>query len=318
MGPTQTPKPEKDATMSDAPNLRTWIKLLSLGVIWGASFMSVSLALRDFGPLTVAALRITLGALALLIVLRVSGIGLPDMRTPEGRKIWGFAALMGLFSNAMPFTLLSWGQNYVASGFAGVCMAVVPLFVLPLAHVLIPGERLTARRSISFLIGFVGVVILIGLDAFRLLGSDLEALARMACLGASLCYALGSITTRLCPGTNLLSLSAAALICGAVMIVPVALWQEGLPDAASPPSLTAILYLGLLPTALAQVLLVQVIRDAGPGFLSLVNYQVPIWSVLFGAVLLSEAVPPQLFISLGLILTGLLLGRRRRRTAYGA
>ncbi|SHI68518.1 Permease of the drug/metabolite transporter (DMT) superfamily [Shimia gijangensis] len=298
--------------------VHNWIKLLSLGVIWGASFMSVSLALQDFGPLTIAAMRITLGALALYFVLRISGISLPNMRHAEGRRIWAFAILMGFFSNAMPFTLLSWGQKYVASGFAGVCMAVVPLFVLPIAHFLVPAERLTIRRTISFGIGFVGVVVLIGLDAFSSLGSDFEAMARMACLLASLCYALGSISTRLCPSTNMLSLATAALICGSFMIVPVALWQEGLPGAGSPLSLAALLYLGILPTALAQVLVVQVVRDAGPSFMSLVNYQVPIWSVLFGAVLLGETLPPQLFISLALILGGLLLGRKRRRTAYGA
>ena len=304
--------------MTDTPMLRNWLKLLSLGVIWGASFMCVKLALQDFGPLTVAASRITMGALALFLVLRVLGIRLPDVRSPEDLRIWVFAILMGFFSNAMPFTLLSWGQKYVASGFAGVCMAVVPLFVLPLAHFLVPGESLTLRRAISFVIGFVGVVVLIGLDAFDSLGSDSEALAPVACLGASLCYALGSISTRLCPSTNMLSLATAALICGAVMIVPVALWQEGLPTLGSPISMAALLYLGLLPTALAQVFIVQVIRDAGPSFLSLVNYQVPVWSVIFGALLLNETVPPQLFISLGLILSGLLLGRRRRRTAYGA
>lgn len=304
--------------MSDSPGLRNWIKLLSLGMIWGASFLSVSLALRDFGPITIAAVRIGLGALALYVVIRVLGIRLPDFQSWEGRRIWGFALLMGIFSNALPFTLLSWGQKYVASGFAGVCMAVVPLFVLPLAHFFVPGEHMSLRKVISFGIGFVGVVILIGLNAFQSLGSDFEALARIACLGASLCYAVGAISTRLCPPTNMLSLAAAALICGAVLILPVALWQEDLPQSASAVSIGALIYLVLLPTAFAQVLLVQVIRDAGPSFMSLVNYQVPMWSVLFGAVLLREELPPQLLISLALILGGLILGRKRRRTPYGA
>lgn len=302
--------------MSTSPGLKNWIKLISLAVIWGASFMSVSVALRDFGPLTIVAARVALGAATLFLIVQVSGIGLPRMNNREGRKVWGFAAMMGLFSNALPFALLSWGQKYVASGFAGVCMAVVPLFVLPLAHFFVPAERMSLRKTISFLIGFSGVVVLIGLDAFRSLGSDFEALARMACLAASLCYAIGAIATRLCPATNMLSLSSAALICAAAMIVPVTIWQEGMPTTWSPLSLGAVLYLGLLPTALAQVLLVQVIRDAGPSFMSLVNYQVPIWSVLFGVLLLGEAMPPQLLIALALILSGLLLGRQTRRTGY--
>lgn len=304
--------------MSGTPGLRNWIKILSLGVIWGASFMLVTIALDDFGPLTLVAIRVAFGAAVLCVVLRFLKIKLPDWKSPDGKRVWAFAVMMGIFSNALPFTLLSWGQKYVASGFAGVCMAVVPLFVLPLAHMLVPGERMSFRKTISFLIGFLGVVILIGFDAFKSLGSDFEAWARLACLGAALCYAIGSICTRLCPPTNMLSLSAAALICGAILILPIALWQEGLPRSASPLSFAALVYLVVLPTAMAQVLVVQVVRDAGPSFMSLVNYQVPIWSVLFGAFLLNETLPPQLLISLALILGGLLLGRKRRNTAYGA
>lgn len=295
------------------PGARNWAKLLLLGMIWGASFMFVSIALRGFGPMSVAAARIAIGALTLYIMIRALGIALPDWSAPQGRVIWAAAAAMGLFSNALPFTLLSWGQTYVASGFAGVCMAVVPLFVLPLAHFLVPGDHMTLRRGISFLIGFAGVIVLIGLDAFQSIGSDYEALARVACLGAALCYAIGAIVTRLCPATNMLSLSAAALLCAAIMIVPAALWREGIPALPDTLPLAAILYLGLLPTALAQILLVQVIRDAGPSFLSMVNYQVPVWSVLFGALLLGEVLPPQLLISLALILGGLLLSRKRVR-----
>ena len=296
------------------PSLASLVKLLLLGLIWGASFMFVSVALRDFGPLTVAAGRIALGALVLLAIVQLRGIGLPKWHSENGKLVWASAVAMGFFTSALPFALLSWGQKYVASGFAGVCMAVVPLFVLPLAHFLVPGERLTLRRGISFLIGFTGVVVLIGLDAFRSVGSDFEALARIACLGASLCYAIGAIVTRQCPKTNMLSLSTAALVSATVMILPLALAIEGIPPKIpSALSLTAILYLGLFPTALAQVLLVQVIRAAGPSFMSLVNYQVPIWSVLFGVVLLNEVLPPQLFISLALILGGLLLSRKRRQ-----
>ncbi|CRL10522.1 putative inner membrane transporter YedA [Phaeobacter italicus] len=296
--------------MNNSPGAANWAKLLFLGVIWGASFMAVTVALQGFGPMSIAALRIFSAALCLLVLVYAMGIGLPSLRTRDGRIIWACALGMGFFTNALPFSLLSWGQTYVASGFAGVCMAVVPLFVLPLAHVLVPGEQMTLRRTISFLIGFAGVVVLIGLDAFRSAGTDFESLARLACLGASLCYAIGSIITRLCPQVNMLSLSAAALSCGALIIVPAALWQEGLPQNPPPrDALLAVAYLGLVPTALAQVLLVQVARSAGPAFLSTVNYQVPVWAVLFGALILNESLPPQLFAALALILGGLVLSR---------
>jgi len=301
------------ARQPNQPGLINWIKLITLGIIWGASFMAVSVALNDMGPMSIAAVRILIGALSVLALIRMMGISLPALSSGEGRIIWFAAAGMGLFSNALPFTLLSWGQTYVNSGFAGVCMAIVPLFVLPLSHVFVPEERMTFRRTLGFSVGFVGVLVLIGLDAFASAGTDFESLARIACLAASLCYAIGAIITRLCPQVNMLSLSAAALICGSAMIVPVALWQEGVPSLPSTMPLLAILYLGIFPTAVAQILLVQVARSAGPSFLATVNYQVPVWSVIFGALLLSEAVPPQLFAALALILGGLLLSRQPSR-----
>jgi len=299
--------------MEPRVNGSDWIKLITLGIIWGASFMAVSVALNDMGPMSIAAVRILIGALSVLALIRVMGISLPSLSSGEGRIIWLAAAGMGFFSNALPFTLLSWGQTYVNSGFAGVCMAIVPLFVLPLSHIFVPEERMTFRRTLGFSVGFVGVLVLIGLDAFASAGTDFESLARIACLAASLCYAIGAIITRLCPQVNMLSLSAAALICGSAMIVPVSLWQEGVPSLPSTTPLLAILYLGIFPTAVAQILLVQVARSAGPSFLATVNYQVPVWSVIFGALLLSEAVPPQLFAALALILGGLLLSRQPSR-----
>ena len=298
--------------MSDAPGLNNWIKLILLGIIWGASFMFVTIALEGFGPMTIAAGRISIGAALMLAILRIRGTHLPRLTQENGGKIWAAALAMGFFTNALPFSLLSWAQTYVASGFAGVCMAVVPLFILPLAHFLIPGEVLNLRKLAGFTIGFIGVVILIGFDALASVGGSLEPYARLACIAAAMCYAIGSIITRLCPTVDLVALSAATLTAGSVMIIPVTLWQEGLPSTPDVLPLLAILYLGTLPTAAAQLLLVQVIKSAGPSFMSLVNYQVPVWSVVFGALLLNETLPPQLVVSLVLILAGLALSKRRR------
>ena len=286
-----------------------WLRIAALGIIWGASFMAVSVALDGVGPLSVVAARLCLGALFLLFLCRVTGRRLPNPLGQGASRLWTFIIAMGLFSNALPFFLLSWGQQVVASGFAGVTMAVVPLFVLPLAHVFVPGERLNLRRLIGFVIGTCGVVVLIGPGALADTGADLEWLARLACVGAALCYATGTIFTRLCPEVDRLSLAAAVLTVAAVVFTPYALWAEGWPQDVGTASLWALIYLGLLPTGAAQILLVQTIRDAGPVFMSLVNYMVPIWSVVFGALLLSEALPPSLFLGMGMILGGVALSQ---------
>ena len=286
-----------------------WLRIAALGIIWGASFMAVSVALDGVGPLSVVAARLCLGALFLLFLCRVTGRRLPNPLGQGASRLWAFIIAMGLFSNALPFFLLSWGQQVVASGFAGVTMAVVPLFVLPLAHVFVPGERLNLRRLIGFVIGTCGVVVLIGPGALADTGAELEWLARLACVGAALCYATGTIFTRLCPEVDRLSLAAAVLTVAAVVFTPYALWAEGWPQDVGTASLWALIYLGVLPTGAAQILLVQTIRDAGPVFMSLVNYMVPIWSVVFGALLLSEALPPSLFLGMGMILGGVALSQ---------
>ncbi len=297
--------------------LVNWLRLGVLGMIWGSSFMAVSVAIRDFGPITVAAGRITLGALILLTLLRAMGLSLPSIRGAQGRLVWLAALGFGSFSMALPFFLLGWGQRYVTSSFAGVTMAAVPLLVLPLAHFLLPGEQMNRRKVSGFAIGFAGVVVLIGWGAFSSSGLGLEPLARLACFAAAACYAIGSIITRLAPKVDPIMFAATATMLGASMILPAALLLEGVPRVAPGPSLWALLYLGVVPTAAANLLVVSVIRSAGASFMSLVNYQVPVWSVVFGAAFLSEALPGRMFVALALILTGLALSQRWRRPAPG-
>ncbi|MEL6595225.1 MAG: EamA family transporter [Pseudomonadota bacterium] len=286
----------------DKPGAINWLRIIVVAMIWGSAFMTVSIALRDFDPLTLAAGRIVIGAGALYALLRLRGGALPALAE---RRIWGFAIAIGLLSSAAPFMLLSWGQQHVPSAFAGMSMAALPIFVLPMAHFLVPGDRMSLRKTIGFGIGFVGTIWLIGPGSVTQMSSDTEALARMACVSAAVCYAVGSIVTRLCPPVNQLALSTAALIVAMVLLVPLALAVEGVPSDISPRGWAAIAYLGVVPTAVAFIIKVAVIRSAGPTFMTLVNYMVPVWSILFGAFFLAEALPPQLFGALAVILAGI-------------
>ncbi len=296
-------------------SLVNWLRLGALGIIWGSSFMAVTVAIRGFGPVTVAAGRIALGAVILLLLVRLMGVKLPTIRGSEGRKVWLAALGFGICSMALPFFLLSWGQGYVTSGFAGVTMAAVPLLVLPLAHFLIKGEQMTGRKVFGFLIGFAGVVVLIGLDAFKSSGLGLEPLARLACFGAAACYAFGGIITKLAPKVDPFAFAAAATTLAALIIVPTAVLLEGIPQEWPSIPLLAVVFLGVMPTAMANLLLVSIVRSAGPSFMSLVNYQVPVWSVIFGALFLSEVLPARTYIALALILSGLAISQRWKRRA---
>lgn len=291
-----------------------WAFLIFLGIIWGGSFMGAKLALTGFGPMTVAALRLVIATTILVSFAYIFRNGLPKWKTATDRRIWLHILGMGLFTNAIPFTLLNWGQLRVSSGFAGISMAVVPLLILPLAHFLIAGDRMNRRKVLGFIVGFAGVAILVGPAKFMgTSGDPLESIARLACIGAACCYAIGSIITRLCPPVGLLSFSAAGLLVGTVGMVPVALYFEGVPAMPNTQAALGILYLGLFPTALATIMLVYIINKAGPTFMSLVNYQVPIWAIVFGVIFLGEAMPASFVGALALILLGLSISQWKRR-----
>lgn len=302
-----------------------WVMLVSLGVIWGGAFMMTRVATEAFQPLSIAGLRLGLGALILWALLRLRGQHLPGLRTMEQSRFWLAAAAAAVLSNAAPFTLLAWAQRHIDSGLAGVFMATVPLFVLPLGHLFVAGERMEARKVLGFALGFAGILVLIGWEALSGLGAGgaIGLAAQGACVVVALCYAGGSIVAKLAPQLGLMRFATASLLLAALMTLPAAVVIER-PFAEVPPSqaVLALVYLGVVPTALATLMLLTVIRSAGPGFLSLVNYQVPVWAVVFGTALMGETPSPRLGLALVLILAGLgvargVLGLRRGGHARG-
>lgn len=293
--------------MTEAPQItaRSWAMVATLGLVWGGTFLFIEVALRGITPFWLAAARISFAALLTLSIWRFLG---GKLFLTQDRP-WAALAFVSAFSTAVPFMLLSWGQQYVTSGFAGVSMAAVALMVLPLAHVMVPGEQMTARRALGFVIGFVGVCILIGGQAFTSSGVANEGWGRLACLGAACCYALSSVVMRRLPPIDAIGLSAIPLLIGACIVVPTAWVFEGPPPLPDRQTLFVLAILGLIPTAAANLLRVLVIRSAGPVFMSLTNYQVPLWSVILGAVFLSEPLPPSLLLALGMILSGVALSQ---------
>lgn len=299
--------------MPTPPTAGNWIGLIALGLIWGASFLGVAVALDGMPPVWVATMRIVIGAVTMWVIALAMGV-----RIGASRTVLAFAFGMAVLSNALPFFLLSWSQQHVTSGFAGITMASIPLFVLGLAHALVPGESLTRPKAMGFVLGLVGVGVLIGPGLLARTGSEFETVARLGCLAAAFSYAIGSIVTRRCPDVHPVGFGVLALLIASALMVPVALVTEGIPPMPEGRPLLAILYLGLLPTGFATLLLVGIIRSAGPSFLSQVNYHVPVWSVLLGVVVLNEELPGRFILALAIILAGLMLARRKGLRAKAA
>ena len=295
--------------MPDAPQITksSWLMILLLAFIWGGTFLVTEIALTGMPPFWIAATRVGFAATVMVVIWALRGFRLFTQSPTRG----DIAAVIfiGAASSAVPFSLLAWGQQYVTSGFAGVSMAAVALIVLPMAHFMVPGERMRLRSTIGFLIGFAGVVILIGGETLTAQSDPMALWGGLAVFGTAVCYGVGSIYMRRLPPIDPLGLSAMIMIVGAVGTGPVAFALDGPPPMPDRTTFIALAVLGLIPTAAANFLRTVLIRSAGPTFLSLVNYIVPLVSVALGAALLNEALPPTMLLALVAILSGMAISQ---------
>jgi drug/metabolite transporter (DMT)-like permease len=292
--------------------LLDWAILAALALIWGTAFLLTSVALGAVPPATLVALRLAIAAVMLAL-----GVLLTRRRFPTAARVWLHFLVLGILGNAAPFFLVSWGQQRIASGLAGILMAVVPLATLVLAHFFVPGDRMTPARAGGFVLGFAGVVLLIGPDAVREFGGGrTEILSQLAVLASALCWAANAIVARKLPAMDATVAAAGTLITGVAVMVPLAIVREHPYEMTmSPAPLLATIGLGVFSTAVGDVLYFRLIASAGPAFFSLVNYLIPVVAVAAGVIVLGEVLPATALVALACILAGLALGQDGRYTA---
>ncbi|MEM7278397.1 MAG: DMT family transporter, partial [Pseudomonadota bacterium] len=260
------------------------------------------IALASFYPSILVAGRIITAAALIYGYLRLTGNSLPA----PGRA-WFPMLVLALFGNVLPFHLIAWSQQHIDSSLAGVLMAVMPLFVLTLAHFFVPGARLTLSRASGFLIGFVGVVVIIGPDFLYGFEGNIALWGAIAVLGAALSYAISTIYARRLGAGDPVRRSAGMLIVASIMSLPTALVDLPAITTPSVGAIVALGILGLLTTGFATLLYFRIVQGPGPTFLSFVNYLVPAWAVIAGALFLDESLSPSVFVGLAFILCGIAL-----------
>lgn len=278
--------------------LRVWFWLLSLAVLWGGSFFFAKVALGALGPFTVVFVRVTLAALALALVV-------PLRRDAP----WPAYFAMGFLNNALPFSLIFWGQTEIASGLASILNATTPLFTLIVAHFLTSDEKIGRTKVAALLTGLCGVVVLIGPTA---LAGGGALWGQAACLAAALSYAFAGVYGRRFRRMGVAPTEAAAgqVTASAVLILPIMLIVDRPWLLAAPPPPTvcaALVALALLSTALAYVLYFRILAAAGATNLLLVTFLIPVTAILLGAVALGERLEPRHFAGMALIGLGLAL-----------
>lgn len=293
----------------DAPE---WTMLVTLSVLWGGSFFFVGVAVNSLPPFTLAALRVASAAIMLHAVILTVGI-----RMPSVPRIWGAFFAMGFLNNVVPFSLIIWGQSYIASGLAAILNATTPLFSAVVAHYFTNDEKMTKAKVIGIATGIAGVIVIIGPDAS--LSISKNVVAQLSILGAALSYALAAVYGRRFQRMAILPHVSATgqVTASSTMLLPLALivdrpWTLPIPGMGI---WAAVLGLGVLSTAVAYLIYFRLLASSGATNILLVTFLVPVSATLLGVAILGEELKLQHFIGMLFIALGLATidGRLPRR-----
>jgi drug/metabolite transporter (DMT)-like permease len=291
----------------------SWGFMALLALLWGASFLSIRIALDEIPPLTAMAHRVGWATVALWIYVLARRIPLP-----RDRKVWiGFLG-MGLLNNVIPFTLMAWGQLYIPSGLTSIFNAATAIFGVLVAAIMLSDERLPGRKAIGVAIGFAGVVTAIGLESLR--NFDITSLAQLAVLAGTVSYAFAGVWARKRLAGLAPQVAAAGMLTASTLILVPLAWVFDGPISLNlqPRTVIAIAYFALGATAIAYLLYYRVLTLAGSGNLMLVTLMITPIAIVLGAVVLGETLSPNAYkgfalLALGLaIIDGRVIDRMRR------
>ncbi|GLQ04962.1 DMT family transporter [Sneathiella chinensis] len=279
--------------------------LVGLSLMWSSSFVFIKIAVETITPLSVATGRIFIAAVVLYLVMKVRGLTLPtDLRS------WIFFLLIGIIGNALPFFLISWAELTIDSSVASILIAAAPLASFLIGHFATTDERLTLMRTTGVLLGFAGIIVMIGPEALLKLG--VNAVSQLAIVAGATCYVTAGFIARKMPPLAPETRGTGVLVMASVITVPICLVVDQ-PWTLDPSleSLTALVAIGIFPTAMATLMLFFLIIRVGATFVALNNYINPVLGVVWGYLLASEIPTLQTWAGLLLILGGLIVTQIR-------
>jgi drug/metabolite transporter (DMT)-like permease len=278
---------------------RDLVDLIVLALIWGASFLFIKVGLQDFAPVDVVGIRLFLGAVTMALIVAIGHFSIAGWQ----RRLPALL-MVGVTGTAIPFALISWGELHVSSGLAAILNSTTPFFAAPIAHLWLgTQDRLTAAKVTGILVGFVGVVVLLGNGTAGATGASL--LGGIAVLGASLSYGVNIVFVRrhLHDAPALLP-PLGQTVMGTLVTAPFAIAALPHHQPQWLPVLSLV-GLGVLGTGVAYLFYFRLIRHVGPTRTSMVTYLVPFTAVIYGIVLLHEPMAASVFAGLALILLGI-------------
>lgn len=289
------------SSINHSMNSKVWAMLILLSILWGGSFFFVGVVVNDLPPLTIVTLRVGIAAFTLWGIAMMLGL-----RPPKSLKVWGAFLGMGLLNNVIPFALIVWGQTQIASGLASILNAATPIFTVVVAGILLPDERPTPLKLFGVVLGFVGVVVMIGVPALGGVGS---LFAQLAIVAATVSYAFAGVYGRRFKslGINPVVTAAGQVTASTLLLLPITLFVDGTIDTERTNMSTwiAITGLAVASTAIAYVLYFKILELAGATNVLLVTLLVPVSATLLGSLFLNESLEVIHILGMGLIAFGL-------------
>ena len=281
-----------------------WMLLVLLSVVWGGSFFFNGIALQEFPTLSIVTARVGLAALALLFLMKMMGQGIQ-----LNRQILKAFFGMSFLNNVVPFSLIVWGQQHIASGVASILNATTPLFTMLVAHWFTTDEKINPRRLLGVLTGMGGVGLMMGLDSME--SSGFHLLGQSAILLAAFSYGLAGVYGKRFAQLEIPPLATATgqLCASSMILIPLTLWIDQ-PWTMTIPSIEgmgSLLGIALLSTALAYVIYFRLLKTAGATNLLLVTLLIPVSAIILGVFLLDESLEPQHLSGMAVISLGLLI-----------
>jgi drug/metabolite transporter (DMT)-like permease len=282
---------------------KNFLWLLFLACLWGPSFLFIKVAVGEIPPITLVVGRVGLAALLLYIILRMQGRNLPQFG-----PVWKHVAVVGFFSNALPFVLFSWGEQYIDSALAAILNGTTPLFTIVLAHLFIADDRMTPVKVMGTLLGFGGLVLLIAPSLSE--GFEATTWGLLAATTAAASYGIAIVYTRKnLRGLPPLVAPTAQLLIATIYLLPLSLLIEQ-PFRLPLPSWSAVAALAglsIFGTALAFVIYYQLLETTSATYVSMVTYMAPVIGVGLGVFILNEQLSWTVYIGCGLILLGVMV-----------
>ena len=289
------------------PKPKHWALLFYLVVFWGFAFGLIAMALEVFHPVALVWGRLTLGAMVMTCVLVYKRLSLPT------DPVWLLRLLvLSVTGNVLPFVLIAWAEQHVASGEVGLLMALMPITTLVMGHYFLTHEKFTRQRMIGVFLGLAGVALLLG-DDWWIYGGELRLSGQLVTLLATFCYAANGIYAKRLPPIDPVVLSAGSLSVGSIILLAPAIWiQDWSHSFVVSSAWFALFILGTMATGVATWVYFIVVGEVGPGFLSTINYLIPGVAFLVGIAVLGEAAGWPQYTALMLVLSGVWLIQPRQ------